>query len=107
MVDTSPLERRVHPRRTAGQWCRLAHQATGRSFRCRFADVSAAGARLVVPPTMPVRVGHLVHLDTPGPEGGPATVVRVQRGNLVREGGVSVAVRFAPATAPDGPSGQV
>jgi len=91
----------------------LLHLASGHSFRCRFADVSAAGARLVVPPGMPVRVGHAVRLELPGPAGGAASVVRVHRETLVQVGGVTVAVRFDDARGPthsgpdtQGPTGE-
>ncbi len=105
MVDALPLERRAYPRRAAEQWGILFHLASGHSFRCRFVDVSAAGARLVVPPGMPVRAGQAVRLESPGPEGGAATVVRVQRETLVQVGGVTVAVRFdnVPGPSHSGP----
>jgi len=105
MVDAH-LERRVHRRYSVQAASRVMHDASGRSFPCQCTDISAGGARLAVPATMPVRVGHTVRVsgadsfteqvtDLAGGEL-VADVVRVDREALLTTGYVIVAVRFSP-----------
>ena len=99
----APVERRTHPRRRIVAGLQLRHQQSGLSFPCRCVDISPGGARLAVPPTMPVRAGHTVVIDglaaaAPDlafpPAAGAAEVVRVDRECLVTQGHLVIAVRF-------------
>lgn len=112
MADAAPVDRRQHERHSFEVTCRLAHDRSRRSFPCRCVDASAGGAKLLVPATMPVRAGHVVHIEpaeaTTDPVRGfgegevTATVVRVDRQSLLTHGHVVVGVSFPVRS--DGPS---
>jgi len=99
------LERRQHRRYAVQAASRVLHDASGRNFPCQCTDISAGGACLAVPATMPVRSGHTIRLngadrlaeqitDLAGGELA-ATVVRVDREALLSAGHVIIAVRFS------------
>jgi hypothetical protein len=102
MVDLAPVERRRQARQATRLTSRVAHEQSGRSFACEVVDASANGARLLVPVTMPVSVGHHIHIDPGGttPEKVPAwvgrdlnaKVVRVDRETLLEAGRITVGV---------------
>jgi hypothetical protein len=106
MVDVVRQERRQHPRQLLGSSARVVLLAANRDFPCLCADVSAGGARLLVPAAMPVGVGHAVRLTDFSGRISPmtglatsdpaATVVRVDRQSLLNEGVVTVGLRFQP-----------
>lgn len=112
MADAAPVDRRQHERRSFEVTCRLAHDQSRRSFPCRCVDASAGGAKLLVPMTMPVRAGHVVHIELAEAMADPVrgfgegkatgTVVRVDRQSLLTHGPVVVGVSFP--IRPDGPS---
>ena len=87
----APVERRTHPRRRMVAGMQLRHHQSGLGFPCRCVDISAGGACLAVPPTMPVRPGHTVEIDGLAAD---AEVVRVDRECLVTQGHLLIAVRF-------------
>jgi hypothetical protein len=105
MVDLVPVERRRQPRQALRLTSRVAHELSGRSFTCEVVDASPDGARLLVPVTMPVAVGHYVHIDPGGVTSAKvpawvgrdlnAKVVRVDRETLVANGRVTVGVLLA------------
>jgi len=104
MVQSVPLDRRKHARKAVEATARLAHDTSGRGFRCRCVDISAGGARLLVPAAAPLRAGHAIHLQ--GAEALAeyvgarpadvlaATVVRVTRRDLPADGDITVAVQW-------------
>ncbi len=104
MVD-APVERRRHHRYSIQAASRLGHALSGHDYPCRCLDISAGGALLAAPATMPVRAGHAVCLTGAGTfaeqvasltgEELAATVIRVDRETLLTDGHITVAVRFA------------
>ncbi len=108
MVEAIHPERRQHPRRPSHIRIRLVHESTGRSFPCLCSDISASGARLLVPAAAPVQSGHAVSLmngddsicrvaglasSVPGGDLA-ATVARVDRKSLLTKGAVTLGIRF-------------
>ena len=83
------------------------HGQSQRQFPGRTVDVSRTGTLMQVPATAPMRVGQTIRMDVaviPHPQFAnfdqdpiDATIVRVDRGNLVATGQVAVGVRFAGA----------
>ncbi len=106
MVDVVRQERRRHLRRPLGATMRVALLASNRDFPCLCADVSAGGARLLVPAAMPVGVGQAVRLtDFSGRLGHQAglassdpaaTITRVDRQTLLSEGVITLGASFDP-----------
>ena len=106
MVKGVPTERRQHPRAASAAALTLQHGPSRREFPARCVDLSAGGVLAAVPATMPVRVGHEVQVCARGAAGGgdappvlaegpqSAVVVRVDRGRLLADGTLAVALRF-------------
>jgi hypothetical protein len=78
----------------------------GRFFNGRSANVSKGGVFVSVPMPAPFRTGHVVEVNFPRTEalaqekGGFARiksgkVVRVERENMLKDGGIGVAIAFA------------
>jgi len=76
-----------------------------RFFNGRSANISRTGAFVTLPITTPVRAGHIVEMNFPRTrtlaqeKGGFARikmgkVVRVERGNMLKDGSIGVAVQF-------------
>ena len=101
---SNPVERRSQPRVAVRAASRLVHDASGRGFPCQCTEISAGGARLAAPATMPVRPGHTVRLSGVaaatdgiadlGDGDLTAVVVRVDREALFTAGHIVLAVRF-------------
>ena len=104
MANTAPIERRRDARQAVRLTARVAHEPSGRDFPCQVVDASPGGARLLVPVTMPVSVGHCVHVDPGGTIAEQvaawtgrdlgATVVRVDRESLLSAGRITVGLRL-------------
>lgn len=104
MVDVVRQERRRQLRRPLGASMRIIMLPANRDFPCLCADLSATGARLLVPAAMPVGVGHTVRLaDSSGrvselaglaTSDAMGTIVRVDRQSLFSEGVVTVGLCF-------------
>jgi hypothetical protein len=107
MSDEPRMERRAHPRFAQPAAVQFHHGPSGRDFPGRCVDVSQGGLRMHVPAATPVQPGQPVRLSLSGitepaladlagqPLG--ATIVRVDRGSLPREGQLTVGVKFTPA----------
>jgi hypothetical protein len=100
-------ERRAHPRVPIAGSAEFFHGPTQRDFPARCVDISVGGMLMYVPAQTPVQPGHPVRVCVGGinrPEFAPlgqtpvdATVVRVDRQKLLREGQLAVGIRFAEA----------
>lgn len=99
-------ERRQHVRRPVQAHAELHHHPSQRRFRCRYRDASGGGAKLLAPPEMPAREGQVVRLRTITPLADDdetltgvwleAVVVRVDRGSLITDGALGVALQYQP-----------
>ena len=100
-------ERRAHPRYPLATSAEFYHGPTQRDFPARCVNISEGGMLMYVPAHTPVQPGHPVRVGVGGinrPEFAPlgaapvdATIVRVDRRKLIREGHLAVGVRFAEA----------
>lgn len=107
MTQTSSAERRAHPRRDVWAAVRFYHPSSGRQLPARSLNVSRGGMWMHVPADAPLREGETIRLEElPGPQGGrytpaegqpplEATVLRVDRRELLTSGRVAVGVQFA------------
>ena len=109
MGDQTLSERRQHQRHPLATSLQFLHGPTRKDCQARSVDVSAGGMMMFVPPNVPVRVGQFLRLSV-GSVNRPefaglseqpvdATVVRVDRGQLVPGGQIGIGVRFhSPAS---------
>jgi plastocyanin len=103
-MDISVIERRTSPRHPVPAGAHLVHPASARQFPARTENLSAGGAMVYVPATMPVQPGQkvtikldsvthpeLTHLSE---KDLAATVVRVDRFALLETGNLALGVAF-------------
>lgn len=62
MNQPPPTERRCHRRLPLSASVEFRHGPTRRDYPARSVDLSAGGMLMYVPATVPIRVGHDVHL---------------------------------------------
>jgi len=106
MTAAPTAERRRHDRYPLSTSLSFHHGPSRRDYPGRSRNVSRSGLCMLVPPTVPVQLGHRVRVGM-GPLPGlqrtcraepvAGTIVRVDRSDLAREGAVAVAVRFDAA----------
>jgi c-di-GMP-binding flagellar brake protein YcgR len=104
MGVTTTADRRMHPRHPLATSVQFHHAPSRRQFPGRCVDISAGGMKMYIPASTPVQPGHSVQLqmgsvnrpELAGLGAGPvsASVVRVDRHNLLANGHLAVGLRF-------------
>ena len=107
MNATPSVERRQHPRHPLATGVQFYHGPSQREFPGRCVDISASGMLMYVPAGAPMQPGHPIRLTLGGvnrPEFAnmasrpvDATIVRVNRHNLLTNGYLAIGVKFAQA----------
>jgi len=107
MEQMPTAERRKHQRYPLPTSVSFFHAPSQRDFPGRCVDVSVGGLLMYVPATVPIHPGQPVRMsvgsvsrpELAGLSGKPldATIVRVDRHNLLNMGQLAVGVRFAMA----------
>jgi c-di-GMP-binding flagellar brake protein YcgR len=106
MSEYQGRERRRYNRFPIAMGARFEHGPSRRELPARTVNVSEGGTLMLVPATAPVTSGQTIRLHLPSlphPDLGhlaeprDATVLRVDRRCLLRDGQVRMAVRFAGA----------
>ncbi len=107
MAEQALVERRQHPRHPLATSVQFYHGPSQRDFPGRCTNISHGGLLMYVPAVSPVQPGQPIRLTVGGisrPEFAglserpiDATIVRVDRGVLLRSGHLAVGVRFANA----------
>lgn len=107
MELTPQAERRAHPRHAVAQSVQFWHAPSRRSFPARSADLSQGGIKVCLPAAVPAITGQAVRLrigesasagdNLLGLAGRDldATIVRIDRNALMKDGYVTVGLQFA------------
>ena len=105
MAESTFAERRLHQRHPLATSIQFFHGPAQRDFQGRCVDISFSGMKMYVPPNVPAHVGqpiritlgsvHRPEFSVLNEEPQDATIVRVNRDQMVSDGHMGVAVRFA------------